>query len=95
MREFLLGCLILVSLALLSRVNELHDKVDGAGVALTHVTQELDKALADYASQRKVEEKKIDDAVKDVEVKVDAVPAPEPVTPEPPKKQAKRKVFFK
>ena len=94
MREFLLGCLILMSLALLSRVNELHDKVDGAGVALTHVTQELDKALADYASQRKVEEKKIDDAVKDVEMKVDAVPAPEPVTPEP-KKQAKRKVFFK
>jgi hypothetical protein len=84
---------------LISRVNELHDKVDAAGAVLKHATAKIDEAseIMHQKLQAKEEaDKKIDEVVKDIPadppvVEPDMPPAPSASLLTPPVKHRHRK----
>lgn len=97
---------VLTLIFLVSRMNELHEKVDRAGVALEHATQELDEAsqfVYQQINAKKAADQKIDEELKNVPPVVAAEPAqePEPVAPTfnavspEPKTPSRRRQFEK
>jgi hypothetical protein len=95
MQGFFIAMILVMCVFTVARVNELHDKMDRAGVALAHATVELDEAsdfLHKTQTTKQIEEKKIDEelkavpevelkAVPEVEPKTEAAPQPDPVAP--------------